>query len=230
MSRFDFMRKLESLLSDIPLEERNEALKYYNDYFDDAGVDNEENIINELGTPERIVGIIKAELRAERSSGQDRGVFTEKGYKDTVYEEKKFEVIKPQERQERAEQNSNNNANLILIILICIFALPVGIPLFFTVLGLIIAAIAVVVSLLFGFGIIGIALVPSGIAMIFAGLVKMGIPTIGLSLCGGGLVLLGLGVLFVMLSVWLCKTLLPAIIKGIVNICRLPFKNRSVSA
>ena len=30
--------KTESLLSDIPLEERNEALKYYNDYFDDAGV------------------------------------------------------------------------------------------------------------------------------------------------------------------------------------------------
>ena len=102
MSRFDFMRKLESLLSDIPLEERNEALKYYNDYFDDAGVDNEENIINELGTPERIAGIIKAELRAEElRSG--RGVFTEKGYKDTVYEKRNSRLLSL--RRDRREQN-----------------------------------------------------------------------------------------------------------------------------
>lgn len=73
MSRFDFMRKLEELLSDIPPEERAEALKYYNDYFDDAGVLNEANIIRELETPERIASIIKADLRAEGDSNHDMG-------------------------------------------------------------------------------------------------------------------------------------------------------------
>jgi uncharacterized membrane protein len=246
MSRFDFMRKLEGLLLDIPLEERDEALKYYNDYFDDAGVDNEEKIISELGSPERIAGIIKADLKDEGGSNQDRGFYTEKGYKDTIYEEEKFEVVKQgkvEQHDSNSWQNNTNNdnntktntnnttnTNIILIILICIFALPVGIPLFFSVVGIVISIIAVIISLLFSFGIAGIVMVPAGIAMIFVGLVKMGIPFIGLSLCGGGLVLLGLGILFVMLSVWLCKTVLPAIVRGLVSLFRLPFKNRSVSA
>ncbi|TAH69827.1 MAG: DUF1700 domain-containing protein [Anaerolineaceae bacterium] len=258
MSRFDFMRKLEDLLSDTPIEERNEALKYYNDYFDDAGVDNEDNIISELGSPERIAGIIKADLQAEGSGSQDRGFFTEKGYEDTVYEEKKFEVIKPSEgKQDESSSgqngsdtsqnsyysnntadtgnsgaghrtNNNNNNNIALIILICIFAIPIGIPILISALAIIFSFVVTVFALLFGFGIAGIVMVPIGIAMIFIGLVKLGVPLLGLSLCGGGLVLLGLGILFAMLSFWLGKTLLPAIIRGIVYIFRLPFQNRSV--
>lgn len=251
MSRFDFMRRLEGLLSDIPLEERSEALKYYNDYFDDAGVDNEANIISELGSPERIAGIIKADLKAEGSSNVDRGFFTEKGFKDTIYEEKKYEVIKPVEGEHQDSNsrhnntkdanysntyannskttNSSNNTNIILLIIVCIFAIPIGIPMFFTVIGIIISIVAVVIGFVLGFGLAGILMVPAGIAMIIVGLVKMGIPFIGISLCGGGLLLFGLGILFMMLSAWLCKSVLPAVIRGIVNLCRLPFKNRSVS-
>lgn len=263
MSRFDFMRRLEGLLSDIPLEERNDAMQYYNDYFDDAGVDNEDNIISELGSPERIAGIIKADLQAEGSSNHDRGIFTEKGYEDTVYEEKKFEVIKPIEgKQEKVNESNNsgssyssyyegnssnadkqgnggqsasgnsysgnNNNNIALIILICIFAIPIGIPILISILAIIFSAIITVFALLFGFGIAGIVMVPIGIAMIFIGIFKLGVPVLGLSLCGGGLVLIGLGVLFVLLSIWLGKTLIPALIRGIVYIFRLPFQNRSV--
>ena len=37
MNREEFMAKLKALLGDIPAEEREEALQYYEDYFDDAG-------------------------------------------------------------------------------------------------------------------------------------------------------------------------------------------------
>ena len=250
------MRKLEGLLSDIPLEERNEAMKYYNDYFDDAGVDNEDNIVSELGSPERIAGIIKADLQAEGSSSQDRGFFTEKGYEDTVFEEKKFEVMKPSEGKQQESNNNtytdysnkntstnqsasasqgtgskrSNNNNIALIILICIFAIPIGLPLLIAFVSIIFSIVITIFALLFGFGIAGIVMVPAGIALIIVGIVKLGIPLVGLTLCGGGLLLLGLGILFVMLSTWLFKTLIPAIIKGMVNIFRLPFRNRSVSA
>lgn len=241
MSRFDFMRELEGLLSTIPFEERIEALKYYNDYFDDAGAENEDKIINELGTPERVAAIIKADLQSEGGNRQDRGFFTEKGYEDTIYEEKKFEVIRPAEGEQKErtgeeggnynnkDAGSKNSTNIILIILICIFALPVGIPLVFSVFGVVVAIIAVVFALLFGFGIAGIVMVPVGIALMVFGLVRMGLPVLGLSLFGSGLIVMGLGILFVMLSAWLCKTVLPAVVRGVVYICRLPFKNRSVS-
>ena len=38
MNRIDFMRQLESLLQNISLAEREEALQYYNDYFNDAEI------------------------------------------------------------------------------------------------------------------------------------------------------------------------------------------------
>lgn len=41
MNRLEFMRRLEALLSDISQSEREEALQYYNDYLNDAGVENE---------------------------------------------------------------------------------------------------------------------------------------------------------------------------------------------
>ena len=39
MNREEFMAKLKALLGDIPADEREEALQYYEDYFDDAGAD-----------------------------------------------------------------------------------------------------------------------------------------------------------------------------------------------
>ena len=52
MSRWKFMRQLEELLSDISPNEREEALQYYNDYFNDAGMENEQEVIKALGWPE----------------------------------------------------------------------------------------------------------------------------------------------------------------------------------
>ena len=44
MNRVQFMEQLKKLLSDISEEERQEALEYYESYFDDAGEDHEFNL------------------------------------------------------------------------------------------------------------------------------------------------------------------------------------------
>jgi hypothetical protein len=72
-------------------------------------------------------------------------------------------------------------------------------------------------------------MVPVGVILVFVGLFNMGIPYTGLAICGSGLLLFGIGILFVLLSVLLYKTVVPAIIRAIVYIGRLPFKNRRVS-
>ena len=58
MNRQEFFRRLEYLLSGLPENERMDALAYYNDYFDDAGVENEQQVIRELGSPEAVAQII----------------------------------------------------------------------------------------------------------------------------------------------------------------------------
>ena len=47
MNRADFMDQLESLLQSIAPTEREEAIQYYNDYFDDAGKENEQEEVKE---------------------------------------------------------------------------------------------------------------------------------------------------------------------------------------
>ena len=65
MNKDGFMSQLKGLLADIPEAEREEALQYYDDYFEDAGAENEQSVINSLGSPKNIAENIKAELRGE---------------------------------------------------------------------------------------------------------------------------------------------------------------------
>lgn len=62
MNRADFMKQLESLLTGIAPTEREEAIQYYNDYFDDAGAENEQEVIEALGNPARVAENIKRDL------------------------------------------------------------------------------------------------------------------------------------------------------------------------
>ena len=49
MDRAQFMQALEKLLADISETERQDALDFYNSYFDDAGAENEASVLRELG-------------------------------------------------------------------------------------------------------------------------------------------------------------------------------------
>lgn len=62
MNRTEFMSQLGFLLRNISDGEKEEALQYYNDYFDDAGSDNEQAVIEALGNPARVAENIRREL------------------------------------------------------------------------------------------------------------------------------------------------------------------------
>ena len=62
MNRQEFMRRLEQLLEGIPEEEKREAIAYYTSYFEDAGEENEEKIIRELESPEKVAATIWADF------------------------------------------------------------------------------------------------------------------------------------------------------------------------
>lgn len=100
MNRAEFMRRLTELLDDVSPMERDEAIQYYNDYFDDAGVENESGVIASLGTPEDLARTIKAGL----SDGGNGGEFTESGFHGYA-QAHKDEMIKAGEAGGSAEQS-----------------------------------------------------------------------------------------------------------------------------
>lgn len=54
MDKKQFLKELKEKLMCLPYDEREKALAYYEEYFDDAGEENEADVLNELGSVENI--------------------------------------------------------------------------------------------------------------------------------------------------------------------------------
>ncbi len=105
MNRAEFMSRLTALLQDVPPAEREEAITYYNEYFDDAGVGNEAGVIASLGSPEELARSIKAGL----SDGGNGGEFTESGFHG--YEQRvKNQIMSTDQRQGDAQTDGTGSA------------------------------------------------------------------------------------------------------------------------
>lgn len=58
MNKEMFLAELKNRLKGLPADELEDILKYYNDYFDEAGVTNEQKVINELKSPANLASKI----------------------------------------------------------------------------------------------------------------------------------------------------------------------------
>lgn len=86
MNRVEFMGQLERLLYNLPDEERQDALAYYNDYFDEAGNEHEPEVLRELGSPGRVAAMIRAGYQNGSEASQS-GEYTETGYREAQFDE-----------------------------------------------------------------------------------------------------------------------------------------------
>lgn len=225
MNRRQFMNALERLLRDIPENEREEALQYYNDYFDDAGEENEASVIEELGSPQQVARTIR-----EGMNGSD-GEYTENGYEDSRF--RNHQDISPdyqpvQETNTR-EKKSGNPWKLLCIILVCLILGPIVIPLGIGLLAVIAGLVIAAICLIGGVGLIGFVPLLVGIAAIVVGIIRMAVfPSVGFALLGIGCLALALGILTTLLTVWIFTKLVPGIIRGIVALIRFPLRKAGV--
>ena len=90
-------------LSDISQAERDEALQYYNDYLDDAGIENEESAIRALGSPIQVAANIKEGLK----EGNEAGEFMENGFH--MNNEEKDMMILPGEASSEDDKAAGRN-------------------------------------------------------------------------------------------------------------------------
>lgn len=210
MNRLEFMQKLEELLNDISQREREEAIQYYNDYLNDAGVENEQEVLESLGTPEKLAQVIKNGLGDNGTSGE----FTETGYKNyTNGYEPKNEVIK------KESSKKMSGGMIALIVILCIFAAPIFIAVSSGILGAGLGLLGGILGLFAGLAATGIALFIVAVVLIGIGVGEMfSIPLAGICLIGAGILVGGLSLFFIWVTVWMCAVAIPWIIRGIVSI------------
>ncbi|NLY81508.1 MAG: DUF1700 domain-containing protein [Clostridiales bacterium] len=199
MNRREYLRRLEQCMKGMPPKEVEDALRYYEDYFEDGSLTDEE-IITSLGKPEDVARQIRG------NAGYD-------------YSEDKVENNEAQKDIKTPKKRTKGDWVLIVIIIICL--LPIVLP----VIGSIIAA---VLGLLFAAVLLTLAFLIGGLVAAFSG-----IGTLFVSLASG-LVITGLGIVSACVGILLCRLLwyvfskgVPAMAKGVVKICKWPFKDGS---
>lgn len=218
MSRKEFMQRLEALLSDLSENEREEALQYYNGYLDDAGSENEAEVLQELGTPEALAASIRQGLKED---GSGNGYFSENGF----YEKEKKETLN--ERYRGGKKSKTSGGTIALVVILCIFAAPVVIPVAISLLAVVFALTLTAVILLGVMFLVGIVCVAAGVcALIGSVLDAVTFPAGAVLGIGMSLVTIGLGVLCALLFGWLLVKVCPRVFRGAVNMCSRLFHRK----
>ena len=218
MNRIEYMTKLASLLQDIPEVERRDAMKYYNDYFDEAGEENEEQVIREFGAPEEVAENIKADLKGktENTTHAQQEEYQSAGQQ---YQMNHQENKQSSEYQYGTSDNQKKkNARIGKIVLIVALAIIIG-PVLIPIIGGILAAgLAMVLTIIvgvFALVIAGAAIAIVGISLVISGSVILLPQTAaGLVLIGSGLIIMVLGVVVTVGFGKLCEVVLRGLAKG----------------
>lgn len=190
MNRVEFMHQLERILCDIPENDRLDAIAYYEAYFDEAGEENEAQVIRELGSPGRVAAMIKADIGAE--------------------EECRENMLKP--------SGQKKGLPIVLIIVLLVFASPILIGVGGGLFGGLLGVLFSIVGIIFAVAVCAIIFVVAGIGCLIWGIIRVMLaPLEGLALIGVGGILSALGLLLGLLFVWCAFKWLPALFRWFIN-------------
>ena len=100
MTREEYMTALKNNIQSLTVDEQNEALQYYSDYFDDAGDD--AKVMEELGTPEEVAKVIRERFsntlvkdsNAKESNDKEESSSGSSGRYEALYYEFKTSDVK----------------------------------------------------------------------------------------------------------------------------------------
>ncbi|MCH5197473.1 MAG: DUF1700 domain-containing protein [Oscillospiraceae bacterium] len=179
MNKYEFLAQLRNALSSVPQEEREAAMSYYEEFFSDAGEENEQAVISSFGSPEELARSIIDENRkgATRSADEPTPSGKSGSYSNPF-------TPPPT----RAQQKTGwTGGQIALIIVLLVLSSPVWIGLLSALLGILISLFAVFICIIVAFGVSAILALVTGIAAFFTGTPAGGLFAIGVSLFFAGL-------------------------------------------
>ena len=145
MNKTDFLKALTKQLKYLPKEDREDAISYYTEYFEDSGIDDNEDVALRFGDPKKLASEIINSTTMKH-----------------IYENE-------------AKRSPKNTAKIIWISVISILSLPISLPiaicLLIVVLTLFIALLAVFIAFVFS----GLATMAAGIGLFIAAFFVAGI-------------------------------------------------------
>lgn len=214
MNKQEFMSQLDRLLLYMPVTEREAALQYYNDYFADAGEENEQEVLAGLGEPEAVAEKIKNDFYT--------------GQYD-IYEEAKVEKGKelgdyrplPEKVNPPKQMKKLSTGWIVFIIIVCVILTPLLFTLLGSLAGVLAGVLGTILGIILALAIISPVVLVVGIVFFVLGIMATSTSiAAGLGIIGIGMILMAVGILAFLLLVVIVGKCIPGIFKGIGKLFR----------
>lgn len=169
MTKDDYLRELQANIRNVPYEEVGNIIQYYSEYFDEAGEENTQKVIEELGPPAALATRVCADYCLR---GMENGV-----------------------RPKSIKRNASNTWLILLAVFGSPLWLPVAMAAVIVLIALAFAGLMIVLSL----AIVAVVLLISGVMAIGTGIASafQSLPTAAV-MAGSGMVMIGTGILLVL--------------------------------
>ena len=181
MNRNEYLNILSQRLSVLPVDEYNNTMQYYTEYFEEAGPENEANVIAELGDvhqlAERILQENGQSLQGQKSNQMYMGQQSNQMYMGQQPNQMYMGQQAPVYNQSYEEPQSKRSTGMTVFLAI------VTIPLWI-----------VFVALVFSFGVAAVSVLASSLFTIIAGMcVIFTYFGTGMAFIGSGFILIAVG-------------------------------------
>lgn len=213
MNAYEYLQALRAALAVLPDDEIDSAMRYYEDYFLDAGDENAAQVIEQLGPPEQVAEAILRDYTGVARRRPER------------FEEEKAQTVDgvPLGRDGKplTRKKGINPWMLACIVPLALIFGPIAVAvigaIILAVVGLVIGVAACVVA-------VPAATLIGGGALVLFSFLLWATPASALATLGAGLVVGAIGLLLVLLVIKLCILFVPPIIRGLVALVRWPIE------
>lgn len=190
MDKREYLAQLASHLKDLANDEFEDAMHYVEEYFDEAGIDNEQRVIDELGSPAKYAAQIKASS-----------------------------TIKENIREPRRAVKPSSGIKTVWYIIAGICALPIALPLLAVVVAFIFAFLAIVFAIIVTIIAITFAAYVSAIPLLISSfpLFAVSVPN-GFMALGASIVLLGIAIFVTSIVIMIFSHFIPWVIRVLSNL------------
>lgn len=215
MTRNEYMEQLKKYLKRLPKEDYDNAIEYFSEYFDEAGPENEQQVMKELGEPKEAARELLLNLLQESvGDGKDSNAEEAKalpsagsysGENSHAYN-RTDSGNRSTKGQSKPEGKKRSPGKIILLAFLVICASPVSIALLIAGLAVLAAVVVVIAAVIFSMAVTSVSAVAGGIL-----LAGIGVTLIAKSvaaacmMAGGGFLMAGVGILFGVFTIYICK-------------------------
>ena len=213
MNAYEYLQALRAALAVLPDDEIDSAMRYYEDYFLDAGDENAEKVIKQLGPPEQVAEAILRDYTGVARRRPER------------FEEEKAQTVDgvPLGRDGKplTRKKGINPWMLACIVPLALIFGPIAVA---VIGGIIVAAVGLIVGVAACVVAVPAATLIGGGALVLFSFLLWATPASALATLGAGLVVGAVGLLLVLLVIKLCILFVPPIIRGLVALIRWPIE------